>query len=445
MIRKISNSQRVQYTKKRTVDLTGWDWQDIVATSNDIQVGISKDSKTGLIRFYINARLGYKGITRCFPLTSEWRGPLGAVNGFETDGSGDRISRLVYTWLKWEYKRSYPESGKAIRVTEIVKNILDEILKNGNTDLGVSPFALAWPEWEADHRGIPGLSASAGFEVETGSNSPEPPVEPEEPVETDPSKRKATKEDAKRFMDAMQKFASPFKNRVNLCGDRHVDTLRRIASTQGKEAAVAFFVNRFKVMDFMADEVDAWTHSPEFEEILKNPYLYKMPTCEPVNKYLRIAFGAPGTGKSTAFTAIADTKITASPASQFDEYTKQLTFVDGKPQWSLGSLALAAMEGKKWFLDETTLASNDVLQELQAWCDNTPYVDLTLPDTENEGPAKVVRINKAPGFEVLMAFNLEDHNGTRPLPEALVDRAYSIEEYITNLEVVIDRLDDDLE
>ena len=443
MIKKISNSLRVQYTKKRTIDLTGWDWQGI--ESNNPSIGISKDSKTGLIRFYINARLSYKGITRCFPLTSEWRGPLGATNGFETDGSGDRISRLVSTWLHWEYKRSYPESTKVSRITDIIKNIFDDILKNGNNDLGTIPFALVWPEWEADHPNFvssASTSSSTSFEVETGSNSPEPPVEP---VETNPFKRKATKEDAKRFMDAMQKFASPFKNRVNLCGDRHVDTLRRIASTQGKEAAIAFFVNRFKVMDFMADEVDAWTHSPEFEEILKNPYLYKMPTCEPVNKYLRIAFGAPSTGKSTAFTAIADTKITASPASQFDDYTKQLTFVDGKPQWSLGSLALAAMEGKKWFLDETTLASNDVLQELQAWCDNTPYVDLTLPDTENEGPAKVVRINKAPGFEVLMAFNLEDHNGTRPLPEALVDRAYSIEEYITNPEVVIDRLDDDLE
>lgn len=166
-------------------------------------------------------------------------------------------------------------------------------------------------------------------------------------------------------------------------------------------------------------------HSPEFREILKKLKSFKV--SRRINNRLEIFFGPAGSGKSTR--AIDEHPnaivVACSSSMNFQDLMEDFKLEDGKGSLTKGAFLRALEEDRPIVLDEAALLSYATLQGLQSLLDGKKefqYKGTIYPIGEN--------------FKVIMTLNLETNDGLHPLPEALVDRAYNIEEVISTSELI---------
>ena len=109
----------------------------------------------------------------------------------------------------------------------------------------------------------------------------------------------------------------------------------------------------------------------------------------------------------------------------FQDLMEDFKLEEGKGSLTEGAFLRALKEDRPIVLDEAALLSYPTLQGLQSLLDGKKefqYKGVIYPIGEN--------------FKVIMTLNLETNDGLHPLPEALVDRAYNIEEVISTSELI---------
>lgn len=160
--------------------------------------------------------------------------------------------------------------------------------------------------------------------------------------------------------------------------------------------------------------------SPEFRDILNT--LSKIKSNRKINNRLELYFGEAGSGKTTtACKKYPNAKITVCNSSMLpSDLLEVFDFNDknGNPVFKKSDLRIAMEEGRPHILDEIRLLTDDCLSNLQGFLDNK---------TEFNFKNEIIHIKE--GFKIIGTMNLEVNGQIYSLPEALVDRAYLIEEF----------------
>jgi len=172
-------------------------------------------------------------------------------------------------------------------------------------------------------------------------------------------------------------------------------------------------------------DIEKKLHSPEFKRIIEKLQSFKV--SRRINNRLEIFFGPAGSGKSTR--AIDEHPnaivVACSSSMNFQDLMEDFKLEDGKGSLKPGAFIRAIDEDRPVVLDEGALLSYPTLQGLQSLLDGKKefqYKGTVYPIGEN--------------FKVIITMNLETNDGLHPLPEALVDRAYNIEEVISTSELI---------
>lgn len=190
-----------------------------------------------------------------------------------------------------------------------------------------------------------------------------------------------------------------------------------------KEAAIKYLENYFKVSNnknLSPERVRDIFSSPEMDVIFANREI-RIPRKVGINSRLAIYFGAPGTGKT--YQAMNECKYTmaCSVSDTPEDIIKDFKFDAGKPVFMKSALARAMEEGEGIVADEANNWSTEMFEFLQGILDDKDKFDYAG-----------FSIDIKPGFHMVMTMNLAKNGGIKPLPQALVDRAYDIEEFKLN-------------
>ena len=289
---------------------------------------------------------------------------------------------------------------------QLIKAYTSEDYKNYCTTFGLTPFSTnkeiqdrLFKDPSYTFTPVFDDTAVATAEVEETGATAQP---------TEDAARKAWETEYKSILKRMIDFFSEFS---------YKPSPRFISSLAGVKDSVAYTVNYFKVQDHEhAAEIEDKVKSTEYRNLCKD--LKRFVTGN-VNSRLKIYFGAPGSGKTTQALSEADSCIVCA-----SDMIPKLLMTDfgfkehGEAQFAPSKLWKAMEEGKKIVFDEINMLPFESLRFLQGITDNKGFIDY-------EG----TRIDIKPGFEIIGTMNLNLGSMVMPLPEPLVDRCASIEEY----------------
>lgn len=181
----------------------------------------------------------------------------------------------------------------------------------------------------------------------------------------------------------------------------------------------AYINNYFALMASpYADDVREKTKSKEFSQLIK--HFDDVEPSHTINKRFRIYYGAQGTGKTTK--ALEETNnlcVVCNSSMLPADLMEDFTFDDGKAAFHPSALCECMEQGKPIVLDEINLLPFDSLRFLQGIFDGK---------TEFQYKGRTIHIND--GFKVIGTMNLTVNGVSFGLPEPLVDRCESIEEFV---------------
>lgn len=164
--------------------------------------------------------------------------------------------------------------------------------------------------------------------------------------------------------------------------------------------------------------------SYEWKELMKSLNSVIPSKTGRINQRLIIKYGSAGTGKTTD--AIRQypnaVKIVASASADPDDLFTR--FDPSTKTYVLTELGNAMQNGQPIIVDELNLFNQVILQRLQGCLDNTE----TVVDRN-------IKIDIKDGFLLIATMNLETNLGKTPLPNPLVSRAMSIENYDSKVNV----------
>ena len=157
--------------------------------------------------------------------------------------------------------------------------------------------------------------------------------------------------------------------------------------------------------------------SDEFKLLINDLLTLKTPI---VNKRLEILYGPAGTGKTTqAINNYPNAKVITCHASMEPmDLLKTFKFDNGKTTFEKSELRLAMENGEAIILDEINLLRPECLKLIQELTDNKTKISFENEDIEIKQ-----------GFKIIGTMNLIVNGQVFFLPEALVDRAYKLEDY----------------
>lgn len=222
---------------------------------------------------------------------------------------------------------------------------------------------------------------------------------------------------AERIAQGIENLVSFFSEFQFSPNFRFLNSLgNRLAESNDK--AVDYVINYFRLVDSpYATEIMEKVKSAEFKGILADIAL-ATPT-KVVNDRLKVYFGTQGTGKTTK--ALAETGnlcVVCNSSMLPADLMEDFTFDDGKATFHPSALARCMEEGKPIVLDEMNLLPFDSLRFLQGIFDGKK---------EFQYKGNTIHIND--GFKVIGTMNLVVNGVAFGLPEPLVDRCSSIEEF----------------
>lgn len=206
------------------------------------------------------------------------------------------------------------------------------------------------------------------------------------------------------------------------------------------EKAKGYVFDYFQLKDHpYLDNVKESIKSPEFKNAMI--VFSRMETEKKINDRIKVFFGEPGTGKTTkALAEIAEVlpsisgapaepqKIGAAANMEIDDLLYAFDFLpDGTPVFKPGNLILAMRGGYPIVIDEINLLSTPVLAALQSYLDSSEAITTSKGDT--------IKIKE--GFQIFATMNLAIGGQVHPLPEAIVDRCFWIEEFKTSAEYLL--------
>lgn len=239
------------------------------------------------------------------------------------------------------------------------------------------------------------------------------------------SGEKVSTTDAERIIQGIGNLISFFSEFQFSPNFRFLNSLgNRLA--ESKEKALNYITNYFRLIDSpYTSEITEKVKSAEFKGILKDIAL-ATPT-KVVNDRLKIYFGTQGTGKTTkALTETGNLCVVCNSSMLPADLMEDFTFDDGKATFHPSALARCMEEGKPIVLDEINLLPFDSLRFLQGIFDGKK---------EFQYKGNTIHIND--GFKVIGTMNLVVNGVAFGLPEPLVDRCSSIEEFALTPEMLM--------
>lgn len=201
---------------------------------------------------------------------------------------------------------------------------------------------------------------------------------------------------------------------------RFVNTLG-LKAASNFNAAKEYITNYFKLTNNpFADAIKDKLSSPEFNTIL-NTFSLNKPD-HMINSRLKVYFGAAGSGKTTqAMTETEGRCVVCNNSILPQDLLEDFTFNDGKAGFIHSAFCKAIENGQSILLDEINLLPFETVRFLQGLLDGKPSFVFK---------GETIKIN--PNFTVIGTMNLCVNGSVFGLPEPLVDRCSSIDEFELN-------------
>lgn len=167
-----------------------------------------------------------------------------------------------------------------------------------------------------------------------------------------------------------------------------------------------------------AEDIQQKMKSKEFSTVLEE--LERAKPTHTINNRFRVYYGSQGTGKTTKALEETDNLCIVCNSSMLpSDLLEDFTFDDGKAAFHPSALVKCMEEGKPICLDEINLLPFDSLRFLQG-----------IFDGKEEFQYKGNTIHIRDGFKVIGTMNLVVNGVSFGLPEPLVDRCETIEEFV---------------
>lgn len=272
------------------------------------------------------------------------------------------------------------------------------------------------------NRGGAGTTAQAQPTQPTQTAQTAQPVDPNQPpVQTPAQILAAEKTERTRLAKQFTNFMSGV----------HIVPSPRMANTvshrlrESEKNAKNYLVNYTKLIDNgYSDVLEQQVKSTEFETWLKD--LAKLTPTDPINKRLAIYFGGPGTGKTTRALKESNDRYIGCNSSMYPaDLMEYYDVKNGVSNFKHSILWESVEQGLTLTLDEINLLSLECLRFLQTLLDNKSTIWY-------KGDHVVVH----PDFKIIGTMNLEVNGVTYGLPEPLVDRAATLEEFKGSPEIL---------
>lgn len=181
-----------------------------------------------------------------------------------------------------------------------------------------------------------------------------------------------------------------------------------------------YVINYFKIQNHeYAAEVKERLQSHEWR-ILANDFVNNINPSTKINSRLKLYFGEPGTGKTTAAIAEAPKCIIASSDMLPADLIQNFVFDEnGNPEFDPSDLWIAMEKGEKIVVDEINMLPFESLRFLQGITDGKKSFDWRGHTVEIKD-----------GFQIIGTMNLTVGEVTMAIPAPLVDRCIEIKEFV---------------